>query len=117
MQTALVFALFFSMACFQFLPGNAAPSGQADEEMDFCDASQEDKLAFIACIEARIPQVKEALDAENAPTTDELLNSMCGGNEGENPEESKKELDEVWPKIEECLEVMAQAHALHNQNQ
>uniref|UniRef100_A0A0C9RVZ1 Putative secreted protein n=1 Tax=Amblyomma americanum TaxID=6943 RepID=A0A0C9RVZ1_AMBAM len=102
MQMAHVFALFLSVASVQFIPGDAAPQAQDAQYQDFCDVTPAGKMKFLQCIQDNIPALKELL-AKSGQSAQELLNSVCSENEGDNPEELTEDVARDWPVIERCL--------------
>uniref|UniRef100_A0A0C9SCY1 Putative secreted protein n=1 Tax=Amblyomma americanum TaxID=6943 RepID=A0A0C9SCY1_AMBAM len=101
MQTALVLALVLSVVYVQFLTGDAAPGAQ-DDYRDFCDVTPDGKMKFLNCVKEKIPALKELL-AKSDQSPQEILNSVCSENEGDNAEELTEDVARDWPIIEQCL--------------
>uniref|UniRef100_A0A0C9SD01 Putative secreted protein n=1 Tax=Amblyomma americanum TaxID=6943 RepID=A0A0C9SD01_AMBAM len=106
MQTALVLALVLSVACVQFLPGDAAPGAQGTEYQDFCDVDPSEQMKFFECLKKAIPTLKELLN-QNDQNPRSLLDSVCSGNDGENTEEMTEDVAKEFPAIERCLSEIA----------
>ncbi|XP_077499928.1 uncharacterized protein LOC144110732 [Amblyomma americanum] len=106
MQTALVLALVLSVACIQFLPGDAAPQAQGTGYLDFCEVNEQEKVKFLNCLQDKIPKLRELLQ-ESGQRPQDLLTSICTDNDGDNPEELTQDMAQEWSVIEECLSQIA----------